>query len=475
MAKSTTKGNEIFLRNFGKEKITKESYWHAGKQRLIEKKVTQLNDHRRVYEAFVTQCYHGGRNESYGFGPSPIHEINDFDLKGAYTTGMVDMPALDYARAYPTTEPKDFLGHVCGYAKVKFKFASTVRFPCLPVSTGAHGLYYPHSGISYCSAPELSLALELGCEIEVEIGVITPCKVDDRRVFEPFVQSVRDQRAIHKKEGRKFEEQLWKEIGNSLYGKTAQGLKEKTSFDPRTGASKKTHCSALSNPYYAAHVTGFVRAVVSELIAKIPAHRTVYSVTTDGFLTDATMEELDCSGPLASRFKALAMRLDHSSKSASDVAVDTGNSLILERKHRVKQVVMIRTRGQLTGIPFPGENEVLLAKASVKPPMKDKLAQNDYVLDLFVNRTPGQTVLQEHLISTRDQWNHEVDLVSIKREVRVSLEFDFKRKSVNPRMEELGDIEHLAFDTVPWDHADEGLHVRAFFDNWRKTHCVGAD
>lgn len=107
-----------------------------------------------------------------------------------------------------------------------------------------------------------------------------------------------------------FEEKLWKEIGNSAYGKTAQGLRDKSVFDPRTNRGKILPQSLLTNPFFAAHTTGLIRAVVSELIARVPAHRNVISVTTDGFLTDAAESELDLSGPLSRRFQTLQDRLD---------------------------------------------------------------------------------------------------------------------------------------------------------------------
>lgn len=471
MAKQNKKHNELFLKDFGKEVIT-ESFFHPIKLCIMDKKVVELSDDRLLFEAIVNKCYHGGRNECYGFGPSPVHEINDFDIKAAYTTAMVDIRPLDYSRAFKTEVVTAFMGDVCGFAKVNFMFPDTLRYPCLPVRTEKHGLYYPLSGTTYCTAPELALAVELGGHISIEIGIIVPWATGDRRIFEPFVQSVRQKRASHKKAGRKFEEQLWKEIGNSLYGKTAQGLKKKSGFDPRTGGSKTTQCSDISNPYYAAHITGQIRTLLSELIAKTPADRQVYSATTDGFLTDATMDDLDCSGALARRFRDLALRLDGISVDEAVLTDDKTGQLILERKHRVMQVILMRTRGQLTGIPYPDETEVLLAKCSVKPPMRDKFEQNAYMLDLFINRTPGQLLTQEHIISMRQQWRDEADLITISREVKLGLEFDFKRKPVNLRTEKLGDIEHLAFDTVPWATADEGLQVRTYFDTWRKTHCL---
>ncbi|WP_323952723.1 hypothetical protein [Aeromonas hydrophila] len=74
--------------------------------------------------------------------------------------------------------------------------------------------------------------------------------------------------------------------------------------------SKPIERSAITNAFSAAHTTGLIRAVLGEVLASIPAHRTVVSVTTDGFLTDATYDELVLTGPICRRFQELGERLD---------------------------------------------------------------------------------------------------------------------------------------------------------------------
>lgn len=278
-------------------------HWNKTKGRPHTTKQLVPSPTRILFEELVIRCYHGGRNECFTCGPSLVGEFFDFDLQGAYTTGMCDLQILDYGKAYMVTNPHEFKGHTCGFALVKFKFPAATRFPCLPVRHQRYGLIFPISGTSYCTAPEIEVALNLGCDIEVVQGVIIPWVSNSKPVFEPFVRLVRQKRNSYPK--KSFEEQLWKEIGNSLYGKTGQGLKERTAFDTASGLSKKIPPSAITNPYMASHTTGFIRAVVSELLASVPSNRSVISVTTDGFLTDANEAELDLTGPLCSRFNQL--------------------------------------------------------------------------------------------------------------------------------------------------------------------------
>ncbi len=278
-------------------------HWNKTKGRPHTTKQLVPSSTRILFEELVIRCYHGGRNECFTCGPSLVGEFFDFDLQGAYTTGMCDLLILDYGKAYMVTDPHEFKGHTCGFALVNFKFPAATRFPCLPVRHQRYGLIFPISGTSYCTAPEIEVALNLGCEIEIVQGVIIPWVSNSKPVFEPFVRLVRQKRNSYPK--KSFEELLWKEIGNSLYGKTGQGLKERTAFDTTSGLSKKIPPSAITNPYMASHTTGFIRAVVSEILASVPSNRSVISVTTDGFLTDATEAELDLTGPVCSRFNKL--------------------------------------------------------------------------------------------------------------------------------------------------------------------------
>jgi hypothetical protein len=61
-----------------------------------------------------------------------------------------------------------------------------------------------------------------------------------------------------------------------------------------------------------------------------------------------------------------------------------------------------------------------------------------------------------------------------QREVKVALEYDFKRRPVNARMVRMApyDAEHLAFDTEPWTDTAEGERVREIFRQWRQENCL---
>lgn len=143
---------------------------------------------------------------------------------------------------------------------------------------------------------------------------------------------------------------------------------------------------------------------------------------------------------------------------------------MIVEKHRVAQVIAMKTRGQITALPLEG-HPALLAKAGVKPPCPPE-EHNDYMMALYLNREPNQMTDNSHLISTSEQWLTESDLVMLKKERRLNLEFDVKRKLINPRMVELDGREHISFDSVPWRSADEAQQARVLFDGWRVDNCL---
>jgi hypothetical protein len=446
-------------------------------------------------EKFLADCYQGGRNECYMFGPTPVGKYIDPDMAGAYVTTLVELKALNYDKARMSTDLDDYMGRVAGFAEVEFCFPEGTRYPCLPVNAGERGLLFPLTGVSLCTAPEIELAVSMGAGVTVRFGYVVPWADKDDlikrtseltktkkrgaefmpcasscdaptnagneetgyRLFKSFAITTRELRAQFRRKTLAFE--FVKLIGNAMYGKTGQGFREKRTFGPREMGSVTVGPSRISEPAIAALVCGLVRAVVGEILAKLPAHINAVSCTTDGMIVGAEMSELDLTGPICQRFQEL-------------VEIVTPGMPMLENKHTVKQIVAMRTRGQLTGLPFDNE-PIVVAKTSVRAPA-DEPDPNAWMLKLFAERIPGQTMVRESFISMRDQLTKGWDLQMESAEVRLNLEFDFKRKPLNPRMEtiRLTGVEHLAFDTVPWETAERAVEARLLFDGWRRTRCL---
>ncbi|BBM63463.1 hypothetical protein VA249_01090 [Vibrio alfacsensis] len=442
----------------------KGEYYHA-KSNGIRKSITIAKTVSREYtDAQAVSTFYGGANFGSYFGITELGDYNDYDLSGAYTTALVDILEADYLNSFESKNIEDYLGHTMGFAYVRFKHPEDTKWGLLPCRTDLRGIYYPLEGATYVTAPELQLAHDAGVEIEILHGQVIPWKEGSVSQFKAFTKIIRKQRSKYKKEGNELYDQLWKLIGNTLYGKVGQGLREKSGFDVSSGLSSKIPYSPVTNAHYAAHATGFVRATMMEIIRKLTMDNDVQivSATTDGFLTNATPEQLESclDGPLAKRFQRICKEV-----SGEDM---------MQLKHHAKQIISMKTRGQLTS--ELGSTKPVCAKAGVKPPKG--VNENAWMVELFLDRYPKQKIECSHLASARDMWLKEMDLVSIHTEQTLNLEWDFKRCPINPRIVKVrhpvsGEVvEHLSFDTVPWNTVDEGLDARTYFDEWRVNNCL---
>lgn len=439
-------------------------YYHA-KSNGVRKSINIAKTVSREYtDALAVNCFYGGANFGAYFGVTEQGDYNDYDLSGAYTTALVDILEADYLNSFESKNIEDYLGHTMGFAYVRFKHPEGTQWGLLPCRTDLRGIYYPLEGATYVTAPELQLAHDAGVEIEILHGQVIPWKQGSVSQFKAFTKIIRKQRSKYKKEGNELYDQLWKLIGNTLYGKVGQGLREKSGFDISSGLSSKIPYSPVTNAHYAAHATGFVRATMMEVIRKLTMDNSIQivSATTDGFLTNATQEQLDncLDGPLAKRFQK--------------ICTEVSGEDMMQLKHHAKQIISMKTRGQLTS--ELGSTKPVCAKAGVKPPKG--VNENTWMVTKFLDRYAGEKIERSHLASARDMWLKEMDLVSIHTMQTLNLEWDFKRCPVNPRMVKVrhpvsGEmVEHLSFDTVPWNTVDEGLDARTYFDEWRVNNCL---
>ena len=130
----------------------------------------------------------------------------------------------------------------------------------------------------------------------------------------------------------------------------------------------------------------------------------------------------------------------------------------------VRQPLGWRTRGQATLKAIENEKQVL-AKAGLKPPMKDKEQHNQWIVDTFVNRTGDSKQTVSVLRNLPEIWKHGGDLVAKEIVRRVNMDYDWKRKPMNPTTRAINGTDHLYFDTVPWRSVRE---FTAYREQWEK-------
>lgn len=417
---------------------------------------------------FVTETYHGGRNEQFWFGSCYEGNWTDYDLSSAYPTAMALIGLPDWKNIILTTNIDDFLPTTLGYACVDFKFPEGTRYPTLPVRTD-NGLVFPLEGRSSCAAPEIYLAKKLGCELRIRHGVIVPSK-PDTLIFGDFIRSALKKRGEYPK--KSIDALFWKELSNSTYGKTAQGLREKRVYDIRDQETKPLPPSRITNPFFASFITSFVRATLGEIINRLPEDCLVFSCTTDGFLTDTSTSQIEqaSQGELGEIFGRSRENL-------------TGTKLVLEKKHEIKKPLGWRTRGQATlksGEVNPDDNSyhVVLARGGISidydeyPEAED---QSGYICDLFFNRTPDQMMKVKSLTGIRDIIEFDADLVEKELTRRLSMEFDWKRKPLSITTDPQHN--HISFSTVPWKNVEQFQMIREQWDEYMKVErrCIKSE
>lgn len=446
------------LEVLGKVNVKEEEFDpRTGRTRKRNKAVLMASLHE--CEALAVEAYHGGRNEAYYFGPTPEDDWIDVDLKGAYSTALASIGKPRWLELRHTDNPRDFNSRVLGAARIRFRFPATVRFPTLPVRL-PNNLIFPLAGETYATSPEIEVALAFGASIEILSGFVIPMDEVDRP-FQEVISDCTRRRGEAKKKGNDLGDRLYKEIANSLYGKVAQGLRKKRVFDSRSAESKELPPSAVTQPFIAGYVTGLIRAALGELMNSVPKDREIISVTTDGFITNETLENLErrANGPACTVLRETRERL-------------LGVPSILEVKHAVGQLLCFRTRGQATLIMGTEGTSPILAKAGIKPPpgVVGRDSQNEWIVRQFIERSADTTFQYESLATLRHIYDTDGDLVAIEHRRKLGLEFDFKRKPSIRRMAALPYGEsHLAFFTTPFASEEECSFWRESWKSFERS------
>ncbi|MEI7606406.1 MAG: hypothetical protein WCJ64_03375 [Rhodospirillaceae bacterium] len=413
-----------------------------------------------IYYQLACNAFHGGRNECYWHGPTPRGVWYDFDLPGAYPCVMANLRPLAYERAYQEFDPDAYGIDDMGVCWVEFSFPEGTRFPCLPVRTESGALVFPlraHAADRvFVASPEVFLARKMNASVKIIQGIKVPW-ASDEYIFEKLTHLVQTKRKQYPKETHEALNSMWKELGNSTYGLTAQGLKAKRVFDPSTLSTQALKLSPLSEPFFAAWVTSCIRAILGEILYGVPASATVVSATTDGLLIDAPLEQLNLEGPLCKYFASIRERL-------------FGDKLVLDPKpkHRAEQIISITTRMTMTARRF-GTSKPVCAKGGIKFDCASR-HENLRMVKLYLGYHHGLEIEHEELISSREQFTHALDLVGVKRKRRIRLRYDYRRRPTEARMVAIGrKSERVAFDTRPWETVSDAEEARALVETWERS------
>jgi hypothetical protein len=451
----------------GKEKH-EEKIWSSKSNRLIKKKSEVFIDKVHWNQDFAIAGYHGGRNEQFQFGISDKEVWYDWDLESAYPTAMnlIGLPEWDKLEYLTSKDQVEGLKYTdLAIVAVNFKFKDDVRFPCLPTRS-ENGIIFPLEGYSVCGVQELKVAIDEGLLEEWELvhGVYVPSDKNNT-IFSGYLNMCVAQRIKAKKGGDKFNDKFWKELVNSTYGKTAQGLRERKIFNLKDLETQPLPPSKFTNPFIAGFITSFVRATLAEVLNRLPPHIKVLNVITDGFLTNANEQDV------------LHAAEGHIGRLFTQSAIALGKEQAFGLKHRARQVLGFRTRGSATIEEYEelveGEEntEFILQRGNIK--LLDtytKKQDNIAIVDLFLDRHGDQLIATTNAMGVRDMWLDGNDLTDKMTIKALSMEFDYKRKPINMRDVQFEWNEekrsHITYETKPWRTLEEFQRLRTYLEEY---------
>lgn len=433
-----------------------------------------VSETARDIQMYASEAYHGGLNQSIEIGWYD-GLTNDFDLQNAYPTAMVLVPDIDWSDPVNTelvrvpitlNHFRDRAGYnpmLPMFGRFTFEFPKNVKYPTVPVNDEGR-LVFPRTSkgldVVYACGPEIFLALKLGAKVWCERGWVLNALSRNGSPSYSLSHAVKslveDRRDAKKRFGSKsLEELILKTMVNSGYGKNAQNVVDKRTWDAYNQEMVELGDSAITNPVSASLITSYVRALL--LATMNEAHEKgykVFSVTTDGFIADIpdveTLESFDLYGfenltRLARKF--LTTKKDDPTKY---------DDSIWEIKHSQNELLNLTTRGNMA--PTLGG---VCAHNSTKSPFESgSLEDRIWFIEKSLSRENG-LVYKDKVWTTFKELSKGCNFKVVDVERSVSMDFDMKRKpsrdsfyTVRPEIDNVV-YEIANFDTEPFESIEE--------------------
>ena len=440
------------------------------------------NPDAKLVSEYFEEAYTGGFNASFYIGWI-TQQTTDFDLQNAYPTAMANiididwsMPVRDFPRNYELTWQDLASPLIPAVAVGDFDFPPECYCPNIPVPVKGGMKIYPRHGRNvYMAGPDMYLALKLGARIKIYRGFT--CIMQQTKEGKPSqclayaVTSLVQDRMLAKtlyKDNPLIEKSL-KTMVNSCYGKTAQNVSPKTRYNAKIMGRVDAEPSTVTSPYHAAYTTALVRCMLIACINQLhDKGYTVYSVTTDGFITDAptdVVRGLDAFG-FSQIFQNGRYILNQTREPCEA-------NQVWEPKHFNDTFLNITTRGNVA----VNDEGVLAHNSYITGEVKDSRADRDAYLIAVLSR-------EGRLKCPTKVWTEFSEIVERKHDFHVSetirqlsMNFDYKRcplvetavdtpvhyDSVDGRWSV--DTIIAEYDTRPFDDAEEFLNYRNTMQN----------
>lgn len=437
-----------------------------------------LNSDCELFQLFAKNAYKGGYNGSSRIGYYD-EQTYDYDLENAYPTCMSLIPDVDWSNciAFEVTDKKltkmmvpDPFVPVVAY--VDFSFPTSVKYPCIPITVNG-SMIFPRTnegfGSVYASAPELYLALMLGADVTVHrLFSANPKFLSDGSVSHSLYAVVRqfvNDRDLAKKwfGVKSLADLLLKEGVNAGYGKTAQDVVDKSSWSASKEMMVDIGGSPITSPYHATMTTAGVRCCLLSAMNQLEdLGYKVYSVTTDGFISNApedVLVNLDLYG-FTKKFQSSRVAL-------------VGDATMWSTKHQQHDLVNLTTRGNASLNVGDPDNDILpgvMAHNSYVTGYVPDSAEDRYAFVTAVLDRHGRLkTVSPSFAKFKDMARREnrVDFYVTEQERMLSMDFDLKRKPVRDTLVDVHpcingiDYNIACFNTEPYDTIAEYEHYKS--------------
>ena len=446
-----------------------------------------LNLDAQIIQYIASKAYHGGYNICSEVGYFD-NQTYDYDLKNAYPTAMYPIRDLDWKQPILKTyenvsladlAPEIFKGNTpLQYVLAEvdsFTFPNNTPYPCIPLMVKGIPVYpleYSSTSPGCAKVPrvcitgaELFLAHQLGANVKLnKVFLLNTLKTVDEEGNETTSQSlavavkqlVSDRASTPKKS---LCNTILKVMVNSCYGKIAQNVISKRTWDAYVDEMLEIGPSKITNPVSASFITAIVRCTLIAAQNEITKlGYTIYSVTTDGFISNVPEDIL--KGLPLHGFRQLLY-------DARMGLTDGESGEIWEIKHNQSDLLNFNTRGNVS--------------RSLKGVCAHCSARSDYPKDSFEDRTWLMTQVLSRTGKIRSKtplWvtfkdflkgkYNDFDKFDIVR--HLSMDYDMKRKpkrdsflTVKPVIEN-ATYEIANFTTVPYKNVEEFWLYRSLKD-----------
>lgn len=425
-----------------------------------------------LLQEFARNAYKGGFNGCLKPGYYE-KDTFDYDLENAYPTCMALVPDVDWSNPITFEVTNQILNSTMirtpfdpVFAYVTFEFPKDVVVPCIPVTVNGSLIYPRTSGDLdgvYASAPELWLALKLGATVRVKRLYFGTILADENgnashSLYHVVKQLINDRNLAKQLFGKgSLMDLLMKLSNNGLYGKAAQDVIDKQSWSAMTEGMENIGGSRITSPVHACLITAGVRAVLVASINQISSlGYNVYSVTTDGFISDvpeSILVNLDLFG-LARYFKQSRVLL-------------TGSDEMWSMKHEQNDLLNLTTRGNASmnvGDSSKGLKAGVMAHNSyVSGFVPDSLEDRSHFFHETMTRGGRIKTITTSFEKFRNLAKkvNRTDFATSELIRYLSMDFDLKRKPIESTLVDVqkvfsDDVGVIAcFDTEPYETPQE--------------------